>query len=62
MIQSKHKTSLKNQGLDDIKISAAAEYMMDEQFIELLGKGDILTLKDNFILVEKLRLYFVENY
>lgn len=46
------RAELKKQGLDDIKISAAAEYMMDEQFIELLGKGDILTLKDNFILVE----------
>ena len=46
------RTELKNQGLDDVNISAAAEYMMDEQFSELLDKGDILTLKDNFILVE----------
>ena len=46
------REELKNQGLDDVNISAAAEYMMDEQFSELLNKGDILTLKDNFILVE----------
>lgn len=43
---------LKERGKTDIKISAAAEYMMDEQFSERLEKGDILTLKDNYILVE----------
>jgi tyrosine-protein phosphatase YwqE len=46
------KAELKEQGLDDVQISAAAEYMMDEQFSELLKKDDILVLKDNFILVE----------
>lgn len=46
------REELKKQGISDIKFSAAAEYMMDEQFIELLKKDDILTLKDNFILVE----------
>ena len=43
---------LKDEGLTDIKINAAAEYMMDEQFSALLEKDDILTLKDNYILVE----------
>lgn len=43
---------LKSQGIDDVEISAAAEYMLDEQFTELLKQDDILTLKDNFILVE----------
>ncbi|MCF2876589.1 MULTISPECIES: tyrosine-protein phosphatase [unclassified Tenacibaculum] len=46
------KLELKKQGFDDIKINAAAEYMMDEQFVERLKEGDILTLKDNYILVE----------
>jgi tyrosine-protein phosphatase YwqE len=41
-----------SQGLNDVSIHAAAEYMMDEQFIKLLEKDDILTLKDNYILVE----------
>lgn len=44
--------ALINNGLNDINISAAAEYMMDEQFVTLLKNDDILTLKDNFILVE----------
>jgi tyrosine-protein phosphatase YwqE len=46
------QAELKRQGLDDVQISAAAEYMLDERFADLLQKGDILTLKDNFILVE----------
>ena len=46
------RSELKKQGLEDIKINAAAEYMMDEQFVERLKEGDILTLKDNYILVE----------
>lgn len=46
------KKELNNQGLKDINISAAAEYMMDEQFSKLLEADDILTLKDNLILVE----------
>ena len=44
--------ALQQKGLQDISISAAAEYMMDEQFSLLLEKNDILTLKDNYILVE----------
>lgn len=39
-------------GVDDININAAAEYMLDEQFSKRLFNDDILTLKDNFILVE----------
>ncbi|MAD96978.1 MAG: histidinol phosphatase [Flavobacteriaceae bacterium] len=46
------QTELKNRGMKDIKLRAAAEYMMDEQFVELLKKKDLLTLKDNYILVE----------
>ena len=43
---------LSRLNLNDINISAAAEYMLDEQFQELLKNDDILPLKDNFILVE----------
>lgn len=46
------QNELKAQNLNDIKIHAAAEYMMDEQFSVLLENDDILTLKDNYILVE----------
>ncbi|WP_272152018.1 tyrosine-protein phosphatase [Tenacibaculum aiptasiae] len=46
------RSELKKQGFDDIKINGAAEYMMDEQFVERLKADDILTLKDNYILVE----------
>ncbi|WP_442267236.1 tyrosine-protein phosphatase [Tenacibaculum sp. ZS6-P6] len=43
---------LNKSGYNDININAAAEYMMDEKFSELLEKNDILTLKENFVLVE----------
>lgn len=46
------KTALVEKGYTDINISAAAEYMMDEQFSERLKNNDILTLKDNYVLVE----------
>lgn len=46
------KTALANRNLNDISLHAAAEYMMDEQFSIRLENNDILTLKDNYILVE----------
>ena len=46
------KSALLQQNITDVHISAAAEYMMDEQFSNRLANDDILTLKDNFILVE----------
>ena len=46
------KEELKKRNITDISISAAAEYMMDEQFSKLLENDDVLTLKDNFVLVE----------
>lgn len=46
------QSELKKKKLNHIHISAAAEYMLDEQFQKLLKAGDILTLKDNYILVE----------
>jgi len=41
-----------NPELKDIRIRAAAEYMMDQSFMELLESEKLLTLKDNFVLVE----------
>lgn len=46
------KEELIKRNIKDISIEAAAEYMMDEQFSKLLENDDILTLKDNFVLVE----------
>ena len=46
------QSELKKRGINDITIRAAAEYMLDEQFSKLLEADDILTLKDQFILVE----------
>ncbi|MBW4360835.1 tyrosine-protein phosphatase [Flavobacterium taihuense] len=31
---------------------AASEYMMDDHFVKLFQKGELLTLKDNYVLVE----------
>ena len=35
-----------------IPFGAAAEYMMDDHFVQLFKTGDLLTLKDNYVLVE----------
>jgi protein-tyrosine phosphatase len=35
-----------------IPLSAAAEYLMDDQFVRLFQSGELLTLKDNYVLVE----------
>jgi protein-tyrosine phosphatase len=33
-------------------IKAASEYLMDDHFVSLFKKGEILTLKENYVLVE----------
>lgn len=38
--------------LKNVIIRAAAEYMMDQSFMELLESEKLMTLKDNFVLVE----------
>jgi tyrosine-protein phosphatase YwqE len=35
-----------------IPFHAAAEYMMDDHFVQLFKNGDLLTIKDNYVLVE----------
>lgn len=46
------KNELIARGFTDVSFRSAAEYMMDEQFVERLKKKDILEVKDNYILVE----------
>ncbi len=46
------RDELIKRGYTNIEFRAAAEYMMDEQFVERLANDDILVLKDNYILVE----------
>ena len=46
------RDELKRRNISDISICAAAEYMMDEKFTEIMEKGELLTLKDNLVLVE----------
>lgn len=46
------KDELIKRKITDINIEAAAEYMLDEEFSIILEKGEILTLKDNMVLVE----------
>lgn len=48
----KLKQTMQQQGISDIHISAAAEYMLDQQFNELLATKNLLTLKDNYLLIE----------
>ena len=43
---------LEKRDLSHIKIDAAAEYMLDEEFCKLLKARDLLTLKEDSLLVE----------
>jgi tyrosine-protein phosphatase YwqE len=43
---------LEKKDMSYIKFDAAAEYMLDEQFCALLKKRDLLTLKEDSLLVE----------
>lgn len=46
------KKELIKRDITDVNIAAAAEYMIDEQFSKRIENDDILTLKDNLVLVE----------
>ena len=43
---------LKTQEIQGVKIRAAAEYMIDANFEKLLSEKKLLTIKDNYLLVE----------
>ena len=50
---NKVKTVLElNKNDISIPFKAAAEYLMDDQFVRLFQSGELLTLKDNYVLVE----------
>lgn len=53
-IKSTEKVFHKNleQNNISIPVRAAAEYMMDESFVKLFQSSALLTLKDNYVLVE----------
>jgi len=38
--------------IEDVSLRAAVEYILDEEFCKWLENKDILTLKDNYILIE----------
>jgi len=45
------QNELEKQGID-IKLEAASEYYLDEHFMQLLKKRDLLTFGDNYLLFE----------
>jgi protein-tyrosine phosphatase len=45
------ESKLKQQAIT-VPFKAAAEYLMDDQFVRLFQSHDLLTLKDNYVLVE----------
>jgi tyrosine-protein phosphatase YwqE len=54
IIKIKEKVTLKELENHRLKLPfrAASEYMMDDHFVKLFQSKDILTLKDNYVLVE----------
>lgn len=48
---TKVREALKAENID-IEIDAAAEYLMDEGFADKIAAGNLLTLGDNYVLVE----------
>ena len=45
------KQAVAERGIN-VKLGAAAEYLLDEGFVRLLEQGDLLTLPGNYLLVE----------
>ena len=43
---------LREEGITEVKVKAAAEYMMDHSFMELMEREQLLTLSENYVLVE----------
>ncbi len=48
----KLKDSLESTGKTNVRVKAAAEYMMDHSFMEIMEKGDLLCLHQDYVLVE----------
>jgi protein-tyrosine phosphatase len=53
IVANKNNTILELEK-NNIKVpfNTAAEYLMDDQFVRLFQSGELLTLKDNYVLVE----------
>lgn len=53
-IKEKEEETLKlfNKNSISIPFKTASEYLLDDHFVSLFQKNEILTLKDNFVLVE----------
>ncbi len=49
--ETETKSVLESQNITN-PFRAASEYLMDDHFVSLFQKGEILTLKDNLVLVE----------
>lgn len=52
ILQNLENTKKSIDRTTSFKMTAAAEYMMDERFVKLFQTEKLLTLKDNFVLVE----------
>ena len=50
--KEKEVVSLLQQNNINLPFKAAAEYLMDDHFVKLFQSGPLLTLKDNYVLVE----------
>ncbi|MFD2518559.1 tyrosine-protein phosphatase [Salinimicrobium flavum] len=48
----KLRIALEGSGISDVQVKAAAEYMMDHSFMELLEQEPLLCLHQNYVLVE----------
>ena len=46
------KNELIKKGITDVRFDAAAEYMLDDHFYKLLQEKKLLTIKNNYLLVE----------
>ncbi len=55
------RKELIKKNITDISLNAAAEYMLDDVFMELLKEKNLLTIKDDFILVEFSYINHPEN-
>jgi protein-tyrosine phosphatase len=49
---AKETISILNKNSFNVPIQVASEYLLDDHFVSLIHKGEILTLKENYVLVE----------
>ena len=57
------QSALEKEGIaQNFTITAASEYMLDYEFEELLKKDDLLTLKDNHVLIEMSYLHAFDRF